>query len=86
MFQNRVPRRKFGPKRDETWEWRRFHSEELLSLYSSPNIVRKVKSRILRLARACIQNEQGRSAFKILTGKHSGTPNIVRVIISRILR
>ena len=46
MFENRVLRRVFGPKRDEvTGEWRKLHNEELRDLYSLPNIVRVVKSR-----------------------------------------
>ena len=46
MFENRVPRRVFGPKRDEvTEEWRKLHNEELSDPYSLPNIVRVVKSR-----------------------------------------
>ena len=48
-FENRVLRRVFGPKRDEvTEEWRKLHNEELSDLYSLPNIVRVVKSRIIR--------------------------------------
>jgi hypothetical protein len=44
--ENRVLRRIFGPKRDEvTGEWRKLHNEELHNLYSSPDIVRQVKSR-----------------------------------------
>ena len=40
VFENRVLRRLFGPKRDEvTWEWRKLHNEELRDLYSQPNIV-----------------------------------------------
>jgi hypothetical protein len=46
VFENRVLRRVFGPKRDEvTVEWRKLHNEELNDLYSLPNIVRVVKSR-----------------------------------------
>ena len=46
MFGNRVLRRIFGPKRDEvTGVWRKLHSEELNDLYSSPNMVRVIKSR-----------------------------------------
>ena len=46
MFENRVLRRVFGPKRDEvTGEWRKLHNEELRDLFSLPNIVQVVKSR-----------------------------------------
>jgi hypothetical protein len=49
VFENRVLRRIFGPKRDEvTGEWRKLHSEELRNLYSSPDIIRQVKSRRMR--------------------------------------
>ena len=45
MFENKVLRRIFGPRRDEvTWEWRRLHNEELNDLYCSLNIVRVIKS------------------------------------------
>jgi hypothetical protein len=50
VFENRVLRRLFGPKRDEvTGEWRKLHIEELNDLYFLPNIVRVVKSRRMRL-------------------------------------
>jgi hypothetical protein len=49
MFDNRVLRRKFGPKRDEVRrEWRKLHNEELNGLYCSPKIVRVIKSRRMR--------------------------------------
>jgi hypothetical protein len=49
VFENKVLRRIFGPKRDEvTWEWRRLHNKELHALHSLPDIIRLVKSRRLR--------------------------------------
>jgi hypothetical protein len=51
VFEKRVLRRIFGPKRDEvTGEWRKLHNEELHNLYSSPDIIRIIKSRMMRWA------------------------------------
>ena len=72
VFENRILRRIFGPKRDENVEWRRLHNEKLHSLYRSPNIVRVIKSRRLRWAEHVAKMKEGRSDFKILTGKPTG--------------
>jgi len=54
VFENKVLRRVFGTKRDEvTGEWRKLKNEELNDLYSLPNILRVVKSRRMRMGRAC---------------------------------
>jgi len=60
VFENRVLRRVFGPKRDEvTGEWRKLHNEELSDLYTLPNIVRLVKSRRMRWAGHVARMGQG---------------------------
>jgi hypothetical protein len=69
-----VLRRIFGPKRDEaTSEWRRLHNEELNDLYSSPNIIRVIKSRIMRWAGNEARMEGGkRGAYRILMERPEG--------------
>ena len=69
VFENRIMRRLFGPKRDSNGEWRRLHNEELSSLYCSPNISQGDKSRRLRWAGHVARMEEDRSSFKILTGR-----------------
>ena len=69
VFENRILRRIFGPKGDENGEWRRLHNEKLYSLYCSLNIIRVIKSRRLRWTGHVARMEEGRSGFKILTGK-----------------
>ena len=73
VFENRVLRRIFGPKRyGVTGEWRKLHNEELNDLYSSPNTVRVIKSRRMRWAGNVACMEEGRGVHKILVGKPEG--------------
>jgi hypothetical protein len=72
-FENRVLRKIFGPKRDEvTGEWRRLHNEELYDLYSSPNIMRVIKSRRLRWAGHVTHIKERRAAYRVLVGRPEG--------------
>jgi hypothetical protein len=74
VFENRVLRRIFGPKRDEvTGEWRRLHNEELHDLYSSPNIIRVIKLRRMSWAGHVAQMSEGRDAYRILVGRPEGS-------------
>ena len=73
VFENMVLRRIFGPRRDEvTEEWRRLHNEELNGLYSSPNIVRVIKSRRMRWAEHVARMGEERGAYRVLVGKLEG--------------
>ena len=70
MFENRVLRSVFGPKRNEvTGEWRKLHNEELRDLYTLPNIVREVKSRRMRWAGHVASVGKGRGVQRVLVGK-----------------
>jgi hypothetical protein len=70
VFENRVLRRIFGPRRDEvTGEWRRLHNEEVNDLYSSPNIVWVIKSRRMRWAGHVAHMGEERGAYRVLVGK-----------------
>jgi hypothetical protein len=68
VFENRVLRRIFGPKREEDGSWRKFHNDELHSLYSSLNIVRVIKSRRIRWAGHVARRGEMRGAHKITVG------------------
>jgi hypothetical protein len=70
VFDNRVLRRIFGPKRDEvTGQWRKLHSEELSDLYCSRNIIRVIKSRRMRWPGNVAHMGERRVASRVLVGK-----------------
>jgi hypothetical protein len=69
VFENKVLRRIFGPKRDEvTGEWRRLHNKELYALYSSPNTIQVIKTR-LRWAGHVARMKKKRAVYRVLMGK-----------------
>ena len=73
VFENKVFRRVFGPKRDKlTGEWRKLHNEELSDLYSLPSIVRVVRLRRMRWAGHVAHMQEGRGVHRVLVGKPEG--------------
>jgi hypothetical protein len=72
VFENRVLRRIFEPKREEDGSWRKLHNDELHDLYSSPNIVRVIKSRRMRWTRHVARMGEGRGAYRVLVGRPEG--------------
>jgi hypothetical protein len=65
-------RKTFGPKREEDGSWRKLHNDELHSLYSSPNIVRVIKSRRMRCAGHVARMGEGRGVYRVLVGRPEG--------------
>jgi hypothetical protein len=79
VFENRVLKRIFGPKRDEvTGGWRKLYNEELYGLYSSPNIVRVIKARRMRWARNVARMGEVGGAYNILVGRPEGRRQLGR--------
>jgi hypothetical protein len=73
VFENRVLRRIFGPMRDEVkGEWRKLHNEELHNLYSSPDIIRQIKSRRMRWAGHVARMGEEKNVYRALMGKPEG--------------
>jgi hypothetical protein len=73
VFENRVQRRIFEPKRDEvTGEWRKLHNEELHDLYSSSSITRIIKARRKRWAGHVARMGEEKNAYRLLVGKPEG--------------
>ena len=70
VFEHRVLRRIFGPKRDEvTGEWTRLHNEELYDLYWSPNVIRVVKSKRMRWAGYVVSLEDRSGVYRVFGGE-----------------
>jgi hypothetical protein len=69
VFENRVLRRIFGPKREEAGSWRKLHNDELHSLCSSSNIVRVIKSRRFRWAGHVARRGEGSGVYRVLVGR-----------------
>jgi hypothetical protein len=65
-------RRIFGPKRDQDGSWRKLHNDELHSLYSSPSVVRVIKSRRMRWAGHVARMGEGRGVYRVLVGRSEG--------------
>jgi hypothetical protein len=77
LFENRVLRRIFGPMRDKvTGEWRKLHSVELHNLYSSPDIIRQIKSRIMGWAGNVARMKEGKNVYRVLVGKPEGKDHL----------
>jgi hypothetical protein len=73
VFENRVLRRIFGPKKDEVMgEWRKLHNEELRDFYSSPSIIRIIKSRRMRWAGHVARMGEKGNTYRLLVGKPEG--------------
>jgi hypothetical protein len=72
VFENRVLREIFGPKREGDGSCRKLHNDELHSLYSSPNIVRVIKSKRMRLAGHVASMGVGRGVYSVLGGRPEG--------------
>jgi hypothetical protein len=83
VFENTVLRRIFGPKREEDGSWRKLHDDELHSLYSSPNIVRVIKSRRMRWVGHVARMGEGRGIYRVLVGRPEWVPGSLSLGLKR---
>jgi hypothetical protein len=72
VSENRMLRRMFVPKREEDGSWRQLHNDELHSLYSSPNIVRVIKSRRMRWVGHVARMGEGKDVYRVLVWRPEG--------------
>jgi hypothetical protein len=78
VSENRVLRRIFGPRREKDGSWRELYNDELHSLYSSPNIVRVIKSRRIRWAGHVARMSEGRGVYRVSVGRPEGKRSLGR--------
>jgi hypothetical protein len=79
VFENRLLKRIFGPKGDEiVGNWRKLHNTELHNLYTSPSIIRMIKSRRMRRAGNVSRTGEKRNTYRILVGKPGGKRQLGR--------
>ena len=79
VFENRVLRRKFEPKRDDvTRGKKKLHKEELSDLYSSPSIIRVIKSKRMKWAGLVVPMGESRGVCRVLVGRHKGKRRLGR--------
>jgi hypothetical protein len=78
VFENRMLRRIFGPKREEDGSWRKLHNDELHSLYASLNIVRVIKLRRMRWEGHVACMGEGRDVYRVLVGRPEGKRSLER--------
>jgi hypothetical protein len=72
VFENRVLRKVFGPEKEEDGSWRILRNDELHNLYSSPNIVRIIKSKRMRWAGHVARPGEGRNMYRAVVGRPEG--------------
>jgi hypothetical protein len=79
VFENRVLRGIFGPKRDDvTGDWRKFHNGEFHNIYASPDIIRQNKSRRMRWSEHVACTGAWRNVYRVLVGKPEGKRKLER--------